>query len=219
MKRCGRCREPKTLDEFYRSSKAKDGRQGYCKVCVRDDLRARAARRPRKYRVRPQAPEGLKHCIDCDQTKPLEDFCNNKGSADGKAAYCKDCHNARSRESRERLYGGGRQYHLKRRYGIGAADAAAMIEAQGGVCAICREREPEHVDHDHKHDKIRRILCSCCNQGLGNFRDRGDIMERAIEYLRDHDPDLEDMREQTAARLQALNLAASIETARASLAS
>jgi integrase/recombinase XerD len=32
-KRCARCRLPKPLSEFYRFSKAKDGRQSYCKSC------------------------------------------------------------------------------------------------------------------------------------------------------------------------------------------
>ena len=75
------------------------------------------------------------------------------------------------------------------------------------MCAICREREPEHVDHDHKTGKNRGITCSCCNQGLGNFRDRADLLELAVEYLRDHDPELDELRDKTTARLEALNLA------------
>jgi hypothetical protein len=213
MKHCGRCREVKSFDEFYCSSKSKDGRQGYCKACVRDDMRERAARRPRKNRVRGKAPIGFKHCMDCDQIKPLEDFCNNKRSSDGKAAYCKDCHNGRGIESKQRLYGGTRHYHLMRRYSIGVADVDAMIEAQGGLCAICREREPEHVDHDHKTGKNRGITCSCCNQGLGNFRDRADLLELAVEYLLEHNLELDDLRDKTRARLEDLNLARIVEAA------
>lgn len=33
MKKCGRCQEEKELSEFYKSSSAKDGYYGYCKVC------------------------------------------------------------------------------------------------------------------------------------------------------------------------------------------
>ena len=214
MKRCGRCRESKALEDFYRSSKATDGRQGYCKVCVRDDLRERAARRIRKRRVRAAAPQGFKHCIDCDQVKALAEFCNNKTSGDDKAAYCKTCHNARGVESKQRLHGGTRHYHLMRRYGIGAAEVDVMIEGQGGVCAICREREPEHVDHDHKTGKNRGITCSCCNQGLGNFRDRSDLLELAVEYLREHDPAREEMSQTATSRLEALNLSAPVQAAR-----
>jgi hypothetical protein len=79
--------------------------------------------------------------------------------------------------------GGARSYRLRRRYGITAAEADAMLEAQGGLCALCRERPAEHVDHDHLTGKVRGMLCSCCNQGLGNFRDRADVLRSAIDYL------------------------------------
>lgn len=167
MKRCSLCRQEKPLDDFYRS--------------------ARAALKPRKNRVRPPAPAGCKHCLDCAQVKPLDEFCNNRRNGDGKAAYCKDCHNARSRETRDRLYGGGRHYHLMRRYGVGDADVAAMIEAQGGLCAICEgPLERPHVDHDHKTGKVRGILCFNCNAGLGKFQDKVEVMALAVEYLRRH---------------------------------
>jgi hypothetical protein len=98
-------------------------------------------------------------------------------------AYCTPCHNAVSEETAKRLHGSTRDMHLKRRYGLTSADVAAMVEAQGGVCAICRERPAQHVDHDHLTGAVRGVLCSCCNQGLGNFRDRADVMRAAIDYL------------------------------------
>jgi hypothetical protein len=128
-------------------------------------------------------PDGCRRCPDCEQTKPLEDFPRASGSRDGRHTYCKPCHNYRGRETRDRLYGGSRNYHLKRRYGITAADYDAMVEAQGGLCALCRERAPEHVDHDHVTGAVRGVLCSCCNQGLGNFRDSVASLRAAVDYL------------------------------------
>jgi hypothetical protein len=118
MKRCPRCGEEQPLDSFYRRSKAPDGRQCYCKPCVRDDLRIRAARKRRKLRPRVAAPAGFKYCQGCGETKPLDAFGNNKRSGDRKTFYCKVCHNARTRDTCERLYGGTRHYHLMRRYGL-----------------------------------------------------------------------------------------------------
>jgi len=80
----------------------------------------------------------MKRCPDCGETKPLDEFPRNKRSRDGRHAYCKPCHNARGTETRTRLYGGSRHYHLTKRYGIGATEVTALIEKQGGVCAICR---------------------------------------------------------------------------------
>lgn len=61
-----------------------------------------------------------------------------------------------------------------------------MVEAQGGLCPICKKWEAVHVDHDHVTGKVRGILCEPCNGGLGQFRDSVSTIRRAIEYL--HDP-------------------------------
>ena len=133
--------------------------------------------------------EAKKRCPDCRELKALDSFPRNKNSKDGRHAYCKPCHNARGHETRQRLYGGGRHYHLKRRYGIGAAEVEDLIQAQGGVCAVCRERSPEHVDHDHVTGKVRGVLCFGCNGGLGQFQDNIDWLAHAIDYIRRHRDD------------------------------
>jgi hypothetical protein len=125
----------------------------------------------------------MKRCADCGETKPPEEFPRNKRSRDGRHAYCKPCHNARCRETRERLYGGSRHYHLTRRYGIGAAEVDALIAAQDGKCAICGVGVPEHVDHDHVTGRIRGMLCFSCNGGLGQFGDSVERLRLAIAYL------------------------------------
>ena len=43
---------------------------------------------------------------------------------------------------------------------------------------MCGVRPPEHVDHDHVSGAVRGVLCSGCNQGLGNFRDAPGAAER-----------------------------------------
>jgi hypothetical protein len=59
-----------------------------------------------------------------------------------------------------------------------------MFAEQEGLCAICREAPAEHVDHDHRTKRVRGLLCFNCNGALGQFRDRPDLMLRAIAYLR-----------------------------------
>lgn len=124
-----------------------------------------------------------KRCPDCRETKPTGEFPLNKRTRDGLAVYCKPCHNARGRETRERLHGGSRHYHLRRRYGIGADDFDAMVVAQGGACAICGRPDPEHVDHDHVTGRVRAILCFNCNGGLGQFGDDPDRLRDAASYV------------------------------------
>jgi hypothetical protein len=66
----------------------------------------------------------------------------------------------------------------------------ALLASQDGKCAICRtDKWPgngnrPHVDHCHATGKVRGILCTSCNNGLGRFKDRVDLLEAAIAYLK-----------------------------------
>lgn len=76
---------------------------------------------------------------------------------------------------------------LRKNFGISLEDFDAIILAQGGVCAVCRQpfrhkRHP-HVDHCHTTGKIRGVLCSQCNTGIGMLRESALIMHSAIAYL------------------------------------
>ncbi|HET9534581.1 MAG TPA: endonuclease VII domain-containing protein [Mesorhizobium sp.] len=80
-----------------------------------------------------------------------------------------------------------RDYELRRRYGISAADYAAMLARQGGRCAVCR-RKPEpgrrlEVDHCHVTGQARGLLCHRCNTMLGMGDDDPRRLRPAVAYL------------------------------------
>jgi hypothetical protein len=88
-----------------------------------------------------------------------------------------------------------KRYDAKKKYGISGTDFVAMKEKQNGLCAICNKPETQKkrnsqetmdlaIDHCHKTHKIRGLLCSACNQGLGRFKDDVGLLESAIEYLK-----------------------------------
>jgi hypothetical protein len=129
-------------------------------------------------------PEGQRYCPDCGQIKPLSEFPRHRNDSGGHGRYCKPCHNVRGRESKQRLYGGSREYHLRRRYGIGQTDFDEMLAAQQGRCAICGAPGPQHVDHDHRNGWVRGILCFNCNGGLGQFKDDPKLLAGAYTYLK-----------------------------------
>lgn len=68
------------------------------------------------------------------------------------------------------------------RYGMEQNQYDYLFEEQGGLCAICRDRTAEHVDHDHESGAIRGLLCRTCNTGLGMFGDDAAMISRAAEY-------------------------------------
>ena len=149
----------------------------------RASYRKRAAEKGRVVRERREVPEGFAYCPSCEELKELVEFPRHRGAKNGRHTYCRPCHHRRTTESAIRHHGSTRDKHLIRRYGLTSADVDVMVQEQGGVCALCKERAPEHVDHDHLTGRVRGVLCSCCNQGLGSFRDRADILRNAIDYL------------------------------------
>lgn len=90
-------------------------------------------------------------------------------------------------EQRRRWAKTQRDAKLKREYGITQQDYDAMMRAQCSTCAICYEsliRVRAHIDHDHDTGKVRAILCSACNRGIGYLRDSPEIVRRAALYLK-----------------------------------
>lgn len=86
---------------------------------------------------------------------------------------------------------GFRHWQLRKQYGITVEQYDAMLAAQGGGCAICGD-PPDgvgragvrlHVDHCHATNRVRGLLCNSCNNGLGRFRDRPELLRAAAAYL------------------------------------
>lgn len=84
---------------------------------------------------------------------------------------------------------------IKRRYSMTDEQMTLLSTA---VCHLCEAAESSDgrslsVDHDHSccpGDKscgkcVRGFLCSACNTALGLFRDRTDLILKAVKYLQD----------------------------------
>jgi hypothetical protein len=86
-----------------------------------------------------------------------------------------------------------RNARLLKTYGLTNEDYRTLFEHQGGVCAICLEprRTNLAVDHCHKTEAIRGLLCARCNGQLlaRGARDRPDVLRRAADYLENYPAD------------------------------
>lgn len=75
-----------------------------------------------------------------------------------------------------------------RSYGITSQEFDQMSELQDHKCMICQKTLPnradKHVDHDHKTNRTRALLCGTCNRGLGMFQDNPELLTIAAAYLR-----------------------------------
>lgn len=174
FKRCPDCARELPPTAFRKNASRGDGLSFYCTECFRRRDQAgyerRRAARGLSVRRLVTVPDGMKLCADCSELKPLDEFHLARGQR--RHSHCKPCRSARARAS-----------HLKRSYGLDETGLQALIDSQGGLCALCRERPAAHVDHDHVTGAVRGVLCFNCNGGLGQFKDRPDILRAAIDYL------------------------------------
>lgn len=70
-------------------------------------------------------------------------------------------------------------------YGITLEQYNKMLIEQGGLCAICGNRDDKLViDHNHSTGRVRGLLCGNCNTGLGMFQDNTELFKSAYTYLK-----------------------------------
>ncbi len=85
--------------------------------------------------------------------------------------------------SKRRAY----ENQMWKKYRLTLEDLARMLEAQQGVCAGCENRllfdKYTHVDHCHRTEEVRGLLCNDCNITLGTARDSPATLRRLADYL------------------------------------
>lgn len=73
-------------------------------------------------------------------------------------------------------------YRRKSVYGLSVAAFDAMVQRQGGKCAICMKQRRLVVDHEHQTGVVRGLLCNSCNSAL-SLMDDPDLFSAASRYL------------------------------------
>lgn len=115
----------------------------------------------------------MKKCSGCKENKELNHFHKHVGRKHGVTEYCKVCRN---------------DMIVTARFNLKPGQLKEMFQKQNNKCAICNDDRNLFikglaVDHCHKTGKIRGLLCSKCNIGLGQFKDDINLLNKAIKYL------------------------------------
>lgn len=169
--------------------------------------------------VRYASSSNCKSCIEEKRDKVFQNFRgrSSKRSAEnqklaeaaflnGRTTYesinkCPKGHNVRfvttnncvpcSNEQTKKRKNAAKWARIKKIYRMTQDDVVKMLNKQKSLCAICKDSINEfyHIDHCHISGIVRGLLCSKCNQGIGLFREKLEIFENAIKYLRGQNAD------------------------------
>jgi hypothetical protein len=175
---CNACNGIFPLSCFHKAVTTKRGYQYKCKSCVSvydksptPEIREKKLSRLKQWREdNPEKREAQKK----------RHYLKNKDRIDQKA---KDWYS----NNKERYYGNA----ILRKYGITLDEYNALRQEQDYKCAICGDHENEvgkkmFVDHNHDTGKIRKLLCTKCNVGIGMLKDSAEVLLKAAQYLQEH---------------------------------
>lgn len=149
------------------------------------------------------AEKGKKYCPGCKQIKALDKFSTMK-VRNKVASHCRECSKGMLSKYNQSIEGKKVNHDryirnkiktkdtvLRRRFGISYEEYQTLLAKQNNCCAICKRSEKDNkkmlaVDHCHKTNKIRALLCSSCNICLGFIEKNNLDIHNISAYLDAH---------------------------------
>lgn len=165
---CSKCKNFLSFDNFSKSKLGINGLSSHCKGCIK-----------------------LKNnCSKYDSERFKVYYQKNK-------QRLRDYANAQNHKLTGNNLPFGKEYQLKNYYNLSPDDYFKIVEKQNNLCAICKKPETVKtnkgdrirglaIDHCHTTGKVRGLLCSKCNKAIGLLKDNIELLESAIEYLKNN---------------------------------
>jgi hypothetical protein len=87
-----------------------------------------------------------------------------------------------------------RRYDLSYHYNLTGKELDSLTKWARGHCAACgillirigTGLSEGCIDHNHKTNKFRAVICGRCNRALGLVKDKIDVLKKLIRYLKEH---------------------------------
>lgn len=172
---CVKCKKKKVITKFYRDKYNKSGFRSSCNDCI--------CKYSREYHKKHKS---------LIKIKAHKYYLKNKTHL---LAYSKKYKELNKEKVKKRIkkykkldpnyY---RKINLKKNYKISLQEFNKLSKNQNNKCAICllhknKLKRGLFVDHCHKSNKIRGLLCGKCNASIGLMNENIFIFKNAIKYL------------------------------------
>lgn len=190
---CSKCELEKEQTEFSRARSSTRGYAYWCKSCMKIYMNSPDQKnKTREYYKREDVIERMREYRSQPTYKEKKKADNKRRYKNGgyerhRVYYLRNRNKILAKQKTPEARLSQKYKKLKYKYGITKQQYKNLCDSQNGRCAIC-EKELDMakntcIDHDHKTGKIRGILCSNCNRGLGGFMDNQEFTRSATEYL------------------------------------
>lgn len=131
VKKCSRCCQEKSLEEFSIDKKRKDGLMVYCKGCVKIrylENKDKYKKTKKEYYENNRDNEFSgnldddRECFKCNEIKKVCDFSKDRSKKDGLMIYCKECETKRKQlyyqQNKHKINQKGKQYRIENKKNI-----------------------------------------------------------------------------------------------------
>ncbi len=180
MKRCPKCGKTKAVGDFARNRATADGRQTWCKACHLP--LQRKWNKDNKERRLELGRRWFNENRDRALAQRRSRYADTRTASNERRRQWE-------RRNKDKVAVFNRRKNIAR-YGLTEETYTAIVDAQGGVCAVCK-RAPKtkrlHIDHCHAGGGVRGLLCGNCNIGIGNLKDSPALLRAAATYLETFD--------------------------------
>lgn len=122
-------------------------------------------------------------CKKCEVNKVIELF---PFRSNGLRRYeCKTCTAKIAREYRKNNKDKIRIQKAMNAYDITEKEVVDLyLEENCGICSVkIKNQRSKHIDHCHETNRVRGVLCTNCNVGLGMFKDNEQNLLNAIKWI------------------------------------
>ena len=109
----------------------------------------------------------MKTCNKCGIEKPLNLFGLNNSIKSKINGICKQC---------KVETGQLRKFGMTTKTALETTKNCQLCDKDLSTTRVC-------IDHDHTTGKVRGILCTACNVGIGHLGDNIEGLEKALRYL------------------------------------